>query len=107
MTKKKAEKIEWKKVETIEEFIARGGTITVIEPEEEDEEEIKPVRVSNSIDFNKLSLGESELAFGEKRKKKKKEKVLPTAEQFNTLLKKALSGGCIKSDLKSIEKRED
>lgn len=107
MANKKVKKIEWKQVESIEEFLARGGVITLIEPEEEVEEDTKPVRVSNSIDFNKLSLGESELAFGEKRKKKKKEKILPTAEQFNTLLKKALSGGCIKSDLKDIEKKGD
>ena len=106
MANKKVEKIEWQKVETIEEFLSRGGTITIIEPEEIEEEENTPIRVSNSVDVNKLSLGESEIAFGEKRKKKKKEKVLPTAEQFNTLLQKALSGQCIKTDLKNIEKKE-
>ena len=93
--KKKQEKIEWKKVETMDEYLARGGEITYCEPEESI---FKPSIVKPTTGTNEqtMSLGDGELMFGETRKRKKKEKPVVTPEDFSKMLDEAKSGSFTK-----------
>lgn len=63
------------KKETVEEFLARGGKITVIpENEEKKTERLKderPVKVNTQFEYDRMSLGDGEFYFGETRVKKK------------------------------------
>ena len=89
--KKKPEKIEWKKVETVEEFLARGGDIKVFPPQELSDD---PHIIKSNVGLNQdhMTLGEGELMFGETRKRKKKEKPIITNEEFAQMLAQAKAG---------------
>lgn len=89
--KNKPEKIEWKSVETIEEFLARGGEIKVFPPQESgtDAHVMKP---NGGLNQDHMTLGEGELMFGETRKRKKKAKPIITNEEFADMLAKAKTG---------------
>lgn len=68
MSKKKPKK------ETVEEFLARGGEVTVIPPEVEDLEEGVIIRPTGSRSPTLYSLDEAQHFFGKKKVTKKKEK---------------------------------
>lgn len=61
------------KVETIEEFLARGGQITVIPPNKEDCKEIT-VRSTSKVPHTAMHITEGALLWGEVKKRKKKAK---------------------------------
>ena len=95
--KKKQKKKEWTKEESIEEFLARGGEITVIPPKEELPEEgviIKPNYAGPPALF---SLDEAQHFFGKKKVVKKKVKTPDFSKIDKDKLPKALhylfSGG--------------
>lgn len=70
------------KVETIEEFIARGGKPVILPPQEiENNQQIRLLNVGLPT---LMSLDEGEHFFGETRKKKKKE---VTKEEFKDKIK--------------------
>ena len=64
-----------KKKETIEEFLARGGKVTIIPPEVEDPEEGVIVRPISSRSPTLYSLDEAQHFFGKKKVSKKKAKL--------------------------------
>ena len=71
------------KKETIEEYLARGGKITICPPQSSDEEENKIVRSTASNQAQQvLDLGEGEIMYGEKIKKtRKKPKKIQAMDQ--------------------------
>lgn len=74
-------------VETIEEFLARGGTVTTVPAETlEDDKCIIPVKTV--IDFDLMSLGEGEYLFGESRTRKSKAppKKRVSSEEFSSMV---------------------
>jgi hypothetical protein len=75
-----------KKAETVEEFLARGGKVTIIPPViREDTTHTLPVKTT--IDFDSLSLGESEYLFGETRQRKSKTpKKRVTSDDFTAMV---------------------
>jgi hypothetical protein len=77
MTKKKEKII--KKVETVEEFLARGGEVTIVPPQETPEAK-QPIRSTSGGLPQLMSLSEGEHFFGETRKKAKKKM---TNEEFS------------------------
>jgi len=97
--KKQLEKINWKKVETIEEYLARGGEITYCEPEES---ALKPhvMKPATGTSEHTMSLGNGELLFGETRKRKKKVKPEVTTEDFTKMLDDAKNGTFTKEEKK-------
>ncbi len=93
--KNKPEKVEWKSVETVEEFLARGGEIKVFPPQESGENAhiMKP---NSGLNQDHMTLGVGELMFGETRKRKKKEKPVITNEEFAEMLAQAKAGTFLK-----------
>lgn len=72
------------KKETIEEFLARGGKVTII-PAQEHVENIQHINASTAGPANLLTYGEADLYYGEvKERKSRKEKILPKID-FNSL----------------------
>lgn len=65
------------KKETIEEFLARGGTITKCEPPPQ-EEETNKVMPTGSASSTMMTLGEGALFYAEQRAKKEKKKPTKT-----------------------------
>lgn len=75
-----------KKTETVEEFMARGGKVTIIPPPER-AEEAHTLSVKTKIDFDSLSLGDSEYLFGETRTRKtNKTKKKVSTEDFTKMV---------------------
>jgi hypothetical protein len=89
--KNKPEGIQWKKVETVEEFIARGGEIKIFPPQESGIES-HTMKANGSLNQDHMTLGEGELMFGETRKRKKKEKPIITDEEFAKMLASVKAG---------------
>lgn len=59
------------KKETVEEFLARGGKVTIVPPVAPSEDtHIMPTKTQ--VDFDIVSLGDAEYMFGESRTKKVK-----------------------------------
>jgi hypothetical protein len=99
MAKKKIAKIVIKKTETMEEFIARGGEVTVV-PSEEVQEVNPVVRGSTGGLPVIMTLSDGAHFFGETRKKKK---VPVTKEEFtDKVSNSALPEDIIASLKKSI-----
>jgi hypothetical protein len=74
------------KKETIEEFLARGGKITVIPPNEKSES-THVIPIKTQLDYDMMSLGEGEFLFGETRSKKvKKMKKRVSTDDFNKMV---------------------
>ncbi len=69
--------------ETIEEFLARGGKVTVVPPKEREEQNHVLSPNGNGIP-NLLTLEEGDLFFGEVKVRKPKEEVKPKID-FNAL----------------------
>jgi hypothetical protein len=75
-----------KKAETVQEFLARGGKVNIIPPTVR-EEETHTMPIKTKIDFDSLSLGDSEFLFGETRTRKtKKTQKRVSAEDFSKLV---------------------
>ena len=73
------------KRETVDDFLARGGTISIVPPKVvEEERHTVPVRFT--INHDSLSLGDGEFMFGEVKTRKKKEVKMTSNEEFNKLL---------------------
>ena len=64
---------KFSRAETIEEYIARGGEITVI-PSVKEVEGKRIVSIKSKIDYDLMSLGEGEIMFGESRTRKSSKK---------------------------------
>jgi hypothetical protein len=76
------------KKETIEEYLARGGKITICPPQSSDPEENKLVKSTSKAPQEILDLGTGEIIYGEKIKKtRKKAKKTPSmaADQVDLL----------------------
>jgi len=72
---KKYTKPKYTKVETIEEYLARGGIITVIPPQSSDPNDNSGKRIAKSTAKGMkplTDLGEGEILYGEKIKKTRK-----------------------------------
>jgi len=65
--------------ETIEEFLARGGTPTII-PTVKEPEHRRSVSIKTKIDYDLMSLGEGEILFGESRTRKTTKKRVTNAD---------------------------
>jgi len=103
MSKKKNKK-EWTKEETIDEFLARGGKITVIPPKSEEPEDGVIIKPNYAGPPTLFSLDEAQHFFGKKKVVKKQVKKPDFSKIDKDKLPKALhyflTGG--KSDNKGI-----
>ena len=92
-----------RKTETIEEFLARGGKITIIPPVKPEEgKNIIPTRTTIGHDL--MSLGEGEFLFGETRAKTAPMKKRVNDDDFNKLLENSsLPASVIESLKKAIK----
>lgn len=92
-----------RKTETVKEFIARGGQITVIPPVKPEEAKIV-VSHNNHISYDLMSLGEGEFMFGESRAKTKPMKKRINDEEFTKILNSSnLPQDMIESIMKGIK----
>lgn len=55
--------------ETIEEFLARGGKVTVVEPQKTEEDK-HTIPIKTKIDHDNMSLGNGELIYSEVKARK-------------------------------------
>lgn len=69
--KKEKNKVTFERTETIEEFLAKGGEITIVPPEEEEETKTIVRAISGGLPTI-MTLSDGAHFFGETRKKKKK-----------------------------------
>jgi hypothetical protein len=74
--------------ETIEEYIARGGKITVIPPVKP-EDSSNTIPIKTLINYDLMSLGEGEFMFGETRAKAKPMKKRVNDDEFAKMLESA------------------
>jgi len=104
MAKKKISKVVIKKTETMEEFIARGGEVTIV-PAEEVQEPTPMIRGTTGGLPTIMSLSDGAYYFGETRKKNK---TPVTKEQFtDRVSNSALPEDIIASLKKSIGVESD
>jgi len=97
------------KKETIEEFLARGGKITVVPENEETKterlKEERSIKVNPQFDYDRMSLGDGEFYFGETRVKKKAPVEKVDDNKFNELVETSnLPSHIVESLKKAINK---
>lgn len=91
--------------ELMQDFIARGGKVTIIPPVKK-EETVHTLSVKTQLNYDTLSLGDGEFYFGETRKRKAtKPKKKVNSEDFTNMVEASgLPSHVIEALKKSIKK---